>query len=262
MKAALSTASLYPMLLENAVTDVCSRGAERIEIFVNTHSETEPSYVRELKKITDFYGTQVVSIHPFTCGIEPMMLFTDYERRFTDMLEYYKRFFDMCNLFGAHIFVLHGNKPVNPVSDEFYFERFARLHRLGKEFDVSVAQENVERCTAGKLSFMKKMVEALGNEAEFVLDTKQALRSGEDIFEVVNNLKDRIKHIHFSDSSPERDCMKYKCGCFDNAGFFDLLESYGFDGEVTLELYKRDYTDADDLVNNYKLLKTDIDARA
>ena len=66
------------------------------------------------------YGIDVVSVHPFTCGIEPMMLFTAYERRVTDMLDYFKRFFEYMNDFGAKYFVLHGNKNQNFCEDEMF----------------------------------------------------------------------------------------------------------------------------------------------
>src|SRR5574344_435470 len=100
MNAGVSTACLYPELLEDAIEDVCSRGGNNIEIFINTHSEILPEFVLKMKEIAGRYETKVVSLHPFTPGIEPMMLFTEYERRFDDMLEYYRYFFDACNTLG------------------------------------------------------------------------------------------------------------------------------------------------------------------
>ncbi len=261
VKAGISTACLYPMLLEDALYEVCSRGGDNIEIFINTHCEVLPDFVKKMKEITMRYGTNVISLHPFTPGIEPMMLFTDYERRFTDMLDYYRLFFEACNVLGAGIFVLHGNKPLNPIPDEMYFDRFFRLHELGKEYGVIVAQENVKRCSAGKLDFMKKMADALGDDASFVLDTKQAIRSGEDIINVVETLGNKIVHIHYSDNSPERDCMKFGAGTFDYNRFFDVLDKVGFDGTAVLELYRCDFEDEQDLVDNFRIMRDAIEKR-
>lgn len=113
MKSGVSTACLYPELLEDAVFALASRSVERAEIFINTHCETEPDFVKKLKSITDEYGMQIDSVHPYTCGIEPMMFFTDYERRFSDIVDYYKEYFEIMNLFEAKYFVFHGNKPQN-----------------------------------------------------------------------------------------------------------------------------------------------------
>lgn len=261
IKPGISTACLYPKLLEEALYDVCSRGGDNIEIFINTHSEILPDFVKRMKDIITEYGTNVVSLHPFTPGIEPMMIFTDYERRFLDMLDYYKRFFEACNILGAGIFVLHGNKPENVFADEMYFDRFARMQAVGREFGVTVAQENVKRCSAGRLGFMKKMADYLGDDAAFVLDTKQAIRAGEDIFNVVETLGNKIVHVHYSDNSPEKDCMKFGAGTFDYNRFFDTLDKVGFDGTAALELYRCDFTDEDDLVDSYRLMRDAIEKR-
>lgn len=106
-----------------------------------------------------------------------MMLFTAYERRVTDMLDYYKRFFEYMNLFGARFFVLHGNKPQNPFPDEKYFERYLKLQETAERFGICVVQENVVRCVSGSIDFLKKMKAALGDKAAFVLDIKQSRRS-------------------------------------------------------------------------------------
>lgn len=257
MNVGLSTACLYPELLENELEALGARGVERVEIFINSHCELEAPFVRQLKAIDDRYGVKVVSIHPFTCGIEPMMFFTPYERRFIDILDYYKRYFEAANILGAEYFVFHGNKEQNPFPNKDYFERFAGLFRLGKSFGVTVVQENVARCVSGKLSFLTEMSEYLGDEVAFLLDNKQALRCGADAFEYLAKLRGKIEHIHFSDSCIQSDCVPYGQGDFDCKRFFDTLKKDGYEGDLILELYNEGYGSVDDLVENYRKLKKD-----
>ena len=250
MKAGVSTACLYPTEVEKAFRQLAENGAKTMEIFVNSHCELSDPYRSEMLEIQREYGIDVVSVHPVTCGIEPMMFFTKYERRVEDMLDYYKRFFEYMNLFGAEYFILHGNKPENFCPDEVYFERFLKMQNAAKEFGVTVLQENVSRCTGKSLDFLKKMKDELGNSAAFVLDTKQAHRSGNDPIQMVKTLGSSIKHVHYSDCGKAGDCLKFGFGEYDNMGLFTELKKCGFDGSVLIELYKGGFEDVPDLMEN------------
>lgn len=255
MKAGVSTACLYPTEAEKAFRQLAENGVRVMEIFVNTHSELYDPYLSEMLAVQHGFGVEVVSVHPFTCGIEPMMLFTSYERRVKDMLEYFKRFFEYMDLFGAKYFVLHGNKPENFCPDERYFERFMKLQETAREFGVCAVQENVSRCTGKSLDFLLKMKNALGGDAAFVIDTKQAIRSGNDPIEMVRALGKNVKHIHFSDSGKAGDCLKFGFGEYDNFTLFSELKNSGYSGSIITELYKGSYDNAADLAENYRTLE-------
>ncbi len=105
---------------------------------------------------------------------------------------------------------------------------------------------------------MKKMTEYLGDDVEFVLDTKQAIRAGEDIFNIVDTLGDRIVHVHYSDNTPEKDCLLFGRGSFDFEKFKSKLAAKGFDGALTLEVYRGDFKDADELAASYELMRKRI----
>jgi len=250
VKAGVSTACLYPMVLEKAFLALAETGVKTTEIFVNSHCELSEPYKGEMLAMKREYGIDVVSVHPFTCGIEPMMLFTAYERRVTDMLDYYKRFFEYMNDFGARYFVLHGNKNENFMEDEAYFERFARLQDAAESCGVRVVQENVSRCTGGSLDFLVKMKNALGEKACFVLDLKQAHRAGNDPTEMVKTLGRNVKHIHFSDCGKAGDCLKFGFGEYDTEAFFTALKEQDYSGSVILELYRNGFTEVNELAEN------------
>ena len=258
IRAGVSTASLYPMITEKALSELAVRKVDCVEIFINSNCELEKSFLNHLKTITKSYGIKVSSIHPYTCGIEPMMFFTQYPRRFLDILDYYKKYFDAMNLLGADIFVFHGNKPQNIFPDEMYFERYNGLYELGKSFGITVAQENVARCTSGNCDFLKKMINALGDSAKFVLDTKQAVRMGINPYDMVDLLGDRIAHIHLSDFDEKNDCQLVGKGKLNFVNFINKLKVYSYTGSIILELYSNGYSDVDELVCNFDLINETI----
>jgi len=255
VRTGVSTACLYPMETEKALSTVCSLGIEATEIFINSHCELEKDFVKGLKGTLDKTSVRCASLHPYTCGIEPMMFFTYYERRFEDMLEYHKKYFDAMNFLGAEKFILHGNKPQNRFADEDYFERYERLYDLGKAFGVTVTQENVARCSGGNLDFLVKMKKALGDKAKFTLDVKQAVRTETSPYEFVKELGNSIVHVHLSDHNDKTDCGPVGSGNLDFERFLGELKNCGFDGDMVLELYRWGFSDEKELMANYSYIK-------
>ncbi len=247
MKAGVSTACLYPMEAEKAFLTLAENGITLTEVFINSDCELRSPYLDEFMAVQREYGVKIGSVHPFTCGIEPMMLFTPYERRLHDMLDYYSRFFEFMNKVGATLFVLHGNKGENSCTDEFAFERFAALQHKAREFGVTVVQENVSRCVSRSLDYLKKMADALGDDAKFVIDIKQAHRSGEDPVKIVEALGSHIVHVHFSDSGKKGDCLMFGDGEYNSLPFFDALKTAGYDGNIIIELYRNSFDTAEEL---------------
>lgn len=258
ISAGISTACLYPRLTEDALLELAKRGVDLVEIFINSDCELKPIFVNELKTIINTYGVKVSSIHPYTCGIEPMMYFTQYQRRFLDILDYYKKYFQAMNILGAEFFVFHGNKDQNLFPNDLYFERYEKLFDLGKEFGITVAQENVSRCSSGNLEFLKIMSKALGEKAKFVLDTKQAVRKGYNPYEFIDALGNKIVHIHISDHGEKGDCLLINDGILQIDNFVKQLKLHSFTGSIILELYSDGYADIDDLTANLSYIKNTI----
>ena len=99
------------------------------------------------------------------------MLFSEYKRRFWDTLEFYKSFFEAAQFLGAKYCVIHGDKKT-VISEEEYFSRFYTMVECGKEFGISVVQENVNLFRSADPGFILRMKKALGKDAKFVLDVK------------------------------------------------------------------------------------------
>lgn len=254
MQAGVSTACLYPQYLEEALYDLAINGITHAEMFINADSDITRSRVHTLKTIMQRYGVTCPSVHPFACPIEPVMLFSKYERRVDDMIDYYRRTFAVMQELGAKIFVFHGNDSKHAVSAEFYCERYLRLVNAGKEFGITVAQENVDRCQSGALHFLWEMGKLLGDDAHFVLDVKQAVRAGESPINMLHMLGSKVCHVHISDHGEKGSCLLLGAGNFRIRSFLEALHTYNPDCSVMLELYRDSYRGISDLVGSYRML--------
>lgn len=252
MKKGVSTACFYPMKTEEALIEIGKRNIQCAEIFFDTFSEIRKDYIMELRKIADFYGVELTSMHPFTCAFEPFMLFTDYDRRFRDGLEFHRYYFEAMNLLGMKYFVFHGDRVLGQLSNHEYFERFAKLRDLGKEYGVTVAQENVERCKSRDINFLIEMIQYLDGDVALVFDNKQALRSGIDHNFFINTLAQYIVHVHLSDNNQNCDCLALGSGNLDINEFVKLLYANKYNGCLIVELYNELLKNNNEIFTSYE----------
>ncbi len=243
MRVGASTACFFPLETEKALANVLDLGFDTAEIFFNTSSELEDSFVRNLKRDVDAYNAKILSVHPFSSALESNCIFAEYERRYYDFVDLYKKHFHAAALLGAQVVVIHGSVAVQKrdLSDDFYFERFQRLVDLGKTEGVIVCQENVVRFRSQNMEFLKQMRSALGNDFNMVFDIKQSIRSGYNPLEFLNEFKNDVRHIHLSDNTPQADCLPPGRGSFDFCSLFDMMNSVGYDGGYVIEIYSKGY---------------------
>ncbi len=254
MLAGVSTACMYPKLLEDALYELSVNGISHVELFFNADCELRRPFVATLAELMQRFGVTCKAVHPFACPMEPMMLFSTYERRVEDMLDYYKRHFEAMHTLGAQLFVFHGNSIHNPVPAEFYCERYRKLCDAGKAAGITVAQENVVRCQSGSLQFLQEMTKLMGDEARFVLDVKQAVRAKENPQQMLRSLGNHVVHVHISDHSEMGDCLMLGVGRFRIRGFLEELHQHSPEASVILELYRSSYRGISDLISNYRML--------
>ena len=89
MKIGVSTASLYPLETELALSEIGKSGVKTTEIFFNCESELKPSFVDMLLDIKSDYGLDITAIHPTLSLAESFMIFSEYERRFYETIQKY-----------------------------------------------------------------------------------------------------------------------------------------------------------------------------
>lgn len=249
MRIGASTACLYPMETEKAVAILIESGFRVIEIFFNSFSELEPEFIEKLYKQISNSGCEVVSIHPFLSGIEPFLLFSNYERRFYDTIDFYEKFYRAAQILGAKKLVLHGG--VFPdkynLSDNEYCRRFELLAKRGEQFGVETLHENVNKFRASSPDFITAMKRIIPNNAKFTLDIKQAIRSKHDPFEILDVMGDGLKHIHINDHTNQNDCLLPLYGKFDYMRFFSECKKIGYDGDVIIEVYRNSFSNPSEL---------------
>ena len=255
MNIGVSTACFYPMETEKALAVLAENGIKTVEIFFNADCELNGGIYGEIKRAVKENGITVLSVHPYTSAIETMTLFGDYPRRLTEIMGTYERYFEIMNELGARIFVLHGALKSANLTSELYLERYSMLFELGKKHGVTVAQENVSYCKSGDLTFLRRMKQQLVGGCAFVLDVKQALRSGLDPFEIMEVMGGRLAHCHLSDNIPEKDCVPVGKGRLDFGRFAEELKKRSYDGGIILELYSSGFEHLSELAESVSYMK-------
>lgn len=257
MKIGVSSASLYPLHAEDAFRELAARGIKTTELFANSTCEAQEPVVSDIESTIRANGMELVSFHPFSSPMESVFLFSTYDRRIEEMLELYSGFFRTMQRIGARIFVLHGAILSSKCTPEHYFRQFRLLAETGREYGITVAQENVSYCLSGSLDFLKMMKRELGDHAKFVLDLKQSRRSHADAFDYVRELRESIVHLHISDGDGDRDCLPVGQGRFDFRRLMQEMSAIGFNGAYIVELYRDNYDSFDRLRESVDRL-TDI----
>ena len=249
-----STACFYPMDTELSLRKIGELGVKNTEIFFNTFSELNIDYLKNLKCIADEYGVSIKSIHPFSSFAENYMIFTPYERRFSDTAEMYRRYYQACNILGANIVVFHGARDKGSVCDNEKFERFGMMSEHAMQNGVILAQENVVEYCSQHPDYLVKMKNYLGDKFKMVFDTKQALRAKHTPMEFVRSLGESIVHIHISDSDSSHDCLAPGEGDSDLLGIKNEMKKLNYQGSWIVELYNHNYSSDDEILKGIEYI--------
>ena len=259
MKIGISTSCLYPMYTEQAFELIAKNGVELTEIFFNANCELEPPFIQQLSRIKNEYGILISSVHPTMSLAESFMLFSNYDRRFNEGLDIYKRYGEIAATLGAKYVIMHGGKPNGTMDDYGYFDRFAKVAQAVRQNGAILLQENVVLFRAGNLTTLKNMSEYLGNDVNFCLDVKQSLRGGYSPYDVLKLLGGKIKHLHLSDSNERYDCMlPGGSGTFDFKTFLNTAVDCGYRGNAVIEVYRNAFGEPDELFTAHKTLLNQI----
>ncbi len=255
MSYGISTSCLYPMNTEESLELLGKRGVKTCEVFLNSICETKADFAKLLNSIKDEYGMEITAVHPFSSFSETFMLFSEYERRYMDVLDFYKRTFETTAMLGADISIIHGMRHIGKLPHEVYFERFAELVESGKEYGVIVAQENVNGHFSARPAFLENMKSALGDNFKLVFDVKQAVRSGNDPVVLAEKFKNDIVRVHISDNNMQSDCLPPGKGDFNFKRLFSVMDSVNYCGDYIIELYREGFGTVDELMESFDYLK-------
>ena len=251
MKIGASSSCFYPLETEKAFLKIAEAGIRTSEIFLNSPSELNKSFVGELRKIKDAYGVDVRSLHPYRSFSEGYDIFSKYERRFEDVKEVFRRYFDAAGELGADFIILHGSRGRAEIPPERYAERYFELHRIAESMGCTLTHENVVDYVGAQPEFMSFMKSTLGDSFKMVLDIKQARRAGADYRKFIDAMGESIVHVHLSDCNNERDCIPpSEKGLFDFRELFTLMRNVGYKGKYIVELYSDSFRDVGEIVSS------------
>ena len=253
MNIGISTACFYPKLTEEAFEALANRGVDVVELFFNSPSELEDDFLSKIVEIKNRSNVKIKSIHPFTGGWEPFLLFSNYFRRFEDGLTIYQRYFKTAKRLGADIVVLHGGK--NSICDEEYFDRYYKLQQIAKRYNIILAQENVNLFKSQDIDFIKKMKSSLKTEVKFVFDIKQAIRADQDPYEMCRAMGENLVHVHINDYNKVCGCVLPLDGEIDYIKLRGILEENKYNGDLIIEVYNDCYKNLDEIINSCHNLK-------
>ena len=254
MKIGISSSCLYPMHTEESFRLIASRGVTLSEIFFNANCELEPPFIKQLNEIKNEYGIALSSIHPTMSLAESFMLFSNYDRRFNEGIEIFKRYGEIAAELGAKYVIMHGGKPNGTMDNHGYFDRFVRVAEAVKQNGATLLQENVVNFRAGSLEALGDMSDYLGDQVNFCLDVKQSIRGGYSPYDVLQLLGSKIKHLHLSDSNDRYDCMLPLDGEFDFKKFLSCATDCGYTGDAVIEVYRAAFCEPEELFNSHKKL--------
>ena len=260
MEIGASSSCFYPMETEKAFLHVASHGFRNIEIFLNSPSETEKSFVKELKAIKEGYGVNVTSIHPYESFGEGYNFFSHYYRRYRDACENYKRFFSVAAELGAPYVIMHGAKFGADICDEEYAQRFTRLNEIAMTFGCFMAHENVVNFSGEKPEFMQILKKYGKENFKMVLDVKQARKAGVEPSEHIKAVGENIVHVHLSDKTQSSDCAPpCEKGLFDFGELFTQLKDVNYKGKYIIELYSDGFDTIEDIIQSAHYLQGVLD---
>jgi len=247
MEFGISSSCFYPENIEDGLKKVGELGAKTAELFINAPMEMKSPYLDELKAIREHYGIDIRSIHACTSAFETFFFFSTYDRRRYDGVEFYKRYFDAANEFGAKYIVFHGGLNRSAVSPECYAESYALLHDEARKHGVYMAHENVWDHLCGDPGYMKKVADIIGDEFKMILDIKQCRRCGVSEFDFIRIFGKQIAQVHISDCLGEKDCLAPGCGTYDFKKLVSALNEAGYDESAVIELYRQNYGEPEEL---------------
>ncbi|HZE86833.1 MAG TPA: sugar phosphate isomerase/epimerase [Methylomirabilota bacterium] len=222
--------------LDEVFSALKKAGLDGIELLLPSYSITTDKILKEVKDVLHEHHMPVLSVH------QVLRFFT--KTRLAEV----ERLFEIAQILGAKIIVLHTNSAGKQVFDSEYVDA---LHSLEKKYAIKIGFENMEKFIGslhrGHSWHQKKFAELMKkNDFSITFDTTHLAHSGGDIINFFKNNKDRIINIHLSDykfhilNSNLRP-LRYKHlplgkGELPIGKFLSVLKKEKYNGNVTLEI--------------------------
>ena len=218
-------------MLRDYPLDVC-------EVFLQTHSEYNAAFgalVRER-----LAGLRCVSVHPKGGTQFELDIYGRSDRQAADAVGFFERVCEAGEALGARYYVLHGPFSVSgrlPVGRiHLLRERTLRLRAIAEKHGLEMLGSTVHWCALRDAADVREMADILP-EQRFVLDVKQAYRSGTTPFALLDAMGDKVQHVHALDVDAGGQLCLPGQGVTDWRALMRALRDRGYQGAVILEPY-------------------------
>lgn len=244
MNVGLSSAAFFGRMdTEDQAAKVQEFPVQCCEVFLQTISEYTADFgdlVRE-----KLNGLPCVSVHAMSSQFESE-LFSVYHRQAEDALRQFAGACAAGQAMGARYYVLHGKagyvSPVKITTVPQLQETMALLQKTAADYGLEVLWENVSWCALRSVEDVLQ-VRKLLPEQRFVLDVKQAFRTGQDLQAMILAMGDRLAHVHVLDHTAEGEMCLPGEGVTDWRKMAETLRNVGYAGAYILEPYERQARD-------------------
>ena len=245
-----STACIYGReTVEDTLKTYSKLGIKNVEVFLNTFSEYEEAYIRELKRIVEGEGMTVTSVHGHAVQYEPQM-FAPYFRASRDAFQVFEKVARAAGILQAGCYVFHGgthlkkNRLLN-LNFDHVGQVTDRAAEILKEYGVRLAYENVHWCWFNTPGFARSLLSHCGSgNVYFNFDIKQAAQCGIDPMEFLDAMGSRVTNIHVCDFLRKEDdtlpVMPFQ-GEFDFNRLREQLKKRNYDNAIVLEVYSNNF---------------------
>lgn len=238
MTIGLSSAAFYGRLeTHEAAAHLSGFPLDCCEIFLESFREYREDFGVRVRR--ELGNLPCVSIHCKGTQFEPD-LFGASRHQQEDALAILEGALAAARALGARYYVFHGpgtlHHDMHPLKIGRLADRLPPILALCQAYGVTFLWENVSWCTLKTPAHVNALAEAFP-ALGFVLDLKQAMRSGQDPFALLQAMGNRVHHIHVMDWTAEgRLCLPGE-GCFDFPRLKNTLDALHYTGSIILEPY-------------------------
>ncbi len=248
MKTSLSTFLYCRYTLEEAIQRISAAGFDAVDIWGGRpHAyriDLREHEIRNIRRVIDDFGLEIASFIPEQVNY-PSCLCSPYKNIRMDSVRYIKDSIETAVRFGAPVInVFPGHTLYNQDLDDGW-DRLAdsldRICEFAGHYNVLIAIEPGNKFKTDLINTAIQamdMVDQLGCDNLGVLfDTGNALLVEEDTASAIENLSDRLFHVHINDNDGRKDQKLIPGhGQFNFDTFIHALHTNLFDGFLSADL--------------------------